>query len=93
MGQKNTGEFHKVYRLTLWKSRISGWRWHLKANNGRTVAASSEGYRHKRGATDNIWDATGVNVDMRSTGVHERAVWEVHRYSTGRAAVERRLDV
>lgn len=83
-----TGAFRKQFALTLWQSP-TGWRWRLKANNGRTVAASTEGYRGKRGAVDNIWDATGVNVEPYAfhSGRKDRYHWTVSRYGHGAAAV------
>lgn len=47
----------RIYRhpLALPSQR---WRWTLRANNGRTVAASTEGYGSRRAATDNFDDLT-----------------------------------
>lgn len=72
----------KQFNLTLWRSP-TGWRWRLKAKNGRTIAASTEGYTGKRGAIANIWDATGIQVKA-SVGL-QRGQWHVFRHTDGLA--------
>lgn len=37
-----------------------GWRWRLKARNGRIVAESGEAYTRKRGALDGIMIVMGT---------------------------------
>jgi uncharacterized protein YegP (UPF0339 family) len=39
----------KTYTVTVYKA-ADGWRWRMKAANGRTVADSGEAYSTKRGA-------------------------------------------
>jgi uncharacterized protein YegP (UPF0339 family) len=39
----------KTYTITVYKA-ADGWRWRMKAANGRTVADSGEAYGSKRGA-------------------------------------------
>lgn len=59
-------------RFQLFKDKAGEWRWRLLAENGRSVAASSEGYvaradalngidlvRHMRGTTDVYQDKAG----------------------------------
>lgn len=40
--------------LTIYKGVDGDWRWRLVASNGRIIAASSEGYRRRRAARDNL---------------------------------------
>lgn len=39
----------KTYTITVYEAR-DGWRWHMKAANGRIVADSGEAYSTERGA-------------------------------------------
>lgn len=34
---------------TIYKDKVGGWRWHLKAANGRIVADSGQSYRTRWG--------------------------------------------
>lgn len=43
-----------------------GWRWRLKARNGRIVAESGEAYKRRRGALD------GIRIVMGATEIVER---------------------
>lgn len=39
----------KVYTITVYRA-ADGWRWRMKAANGRVVADSGEAYTSRRGA-------------------------------------------
>ncbi len=73
-------ESRKRFKLTLWRSQ-TGWRWRLKAKNGRVLAASTEAYTQKYKALLNIHDATGF--DVRGYGTFQRGEWTVARNKLG----------
>lgn len=42
--------------ITHFQDKRGKWRWHLKADNGRIIAASSQGYANFSDSTDNLLD-------------------------------------
>jgi uncharacterized protein YegP (UPF0339 family) len=44
----------KPMHFELYKDQKHEWRWRLKADNGKTVADSGEGYKNKEDATHEI---------------------------------------
>lgn len=79
-GPPRIPEHNKTFRLVMYKS-MSGWRWYLKTKNHRTVAASTESYKHRGDAVSNLYDAAGIPVAPR--GRESRYRWVVYR-SLGR---------
>jgi len=43
----------EVYRKYTWALKFE-WRWRIRANNGKIIASSSEGYRNKSDLINNI---------------------------------------
>ncbi len=39
----------KIYRIEVYEAK-DGWRWRMKAKNGRIIADSGEAYSSRRGA-------------------------------------------
>ena len=39
--------------LEIYKDKRGNWRWRLRANNGKIIAASTEGYQNKCDMWDN----------------------------------------
>lgn len=79
-GPPRIPERNKTFRLVMYKAP-SGWRWYLRAKNRRTVAASTEGYRHRADAIKNLHDAAGIAVGVR--GRESRYRWIVWRSGAG----------
>lgn len=48
----------EVYKTTTWYLKTE-WRWRIKANNGKIVASSSEGYRNKQDLITNMASIVG----------------------------------
>lgn len=76
----------RPYRLELARDRRGKYRWTLKAGNGRTIVASSQGYHDRIRAIENALAATarwpkGDVVEVLSGaetalyGVRRRADW------------------
>jgi uncharacterized protein YegP (UPF0339 family) len=51
----------KTYTITVYKA-ADGWRWRMKAANGRVVADSGEAYRTKRGAERAAYALAGAEI-------------------------------
>lgn len=94
MARPKTSKTHpKAYGLILWRSpnttwnqggwHQGGWRWRLTTRNGRTIAASTEGYKSKHWAVANIQDAAGIPVS--APGRLDRYTWKVLRDDRGLA--------
>lgn len=51
-------------RIQIYRDRHGDWRFRIRARNGKIIAASSEGYRYKRGVIRalNIVDAAMMEV-------------------------------
>lgn len=47
----------------VWNS-ADGWRWTLRARNGRTIGASSESYRRRPDCIRNFHQVTGRRVPL-----------------------------
>ena len=45
---------NEMSKLEIWKDRPGKWRWTLKADNGRIIGASSQGYRRWSDCANNI---------------------------------------
>lgn len=57
----------KTYILRVYQSK-DGWRWRIKARNGRTVADSAEAYSSQRAAyraADSLADSRIVITEQR----------------------------
>ena len=48
----------EVYRTTTWTLKKE-WRWRITANNGKIIAASSEGYRNRKDLSINMASTLG----------------------------------
>lgn len=57
-------------RWEIWKAK-DGWRWRLKAANGRIVAESGEAYTRKGDARKAMW--RWPQIGIRANGWHR---WE-----------------
>lgn len=62
--KERNGRRYRVATFTLYRAK-DGWRWQVRAGNGRIVAAATEAYRRKRDAWHNVrmtaqalWDVT-----------------------------------
>ena len=59
----NNLTFYKTQQITDFRHRplvyVTLWRWRLKANNGRIIGASTQGYRRK---IDCVKNATQVGL-------------------------------
>jgi uncharacterized protein YegP (UPF0339 family) len=53
---------HKVH---LYKDAKGEWRWKIAAGNNRLIAASSESYKNRKDAVDNVNSITSLNTDLR----------------------------
>ena len=60
-------EFYK----TKWRKE---WRWRIIANNGKVIAASSEGYKNKQDCIYNAKSTSkSINVSFRNYAKEKRA--------------------
>ena len=59
----------KTYTITVYKA-ADGWRWRMKAANGRTVADSGEAYSTKRGAERADYAVVDAEIIVNVQGVH-----------------------
>lgn len=50
------------WRINVYKDRSGQWRWRLLAKNGRKVGASSESFEKRKGALENLFLVTGVQI-------------------------------
>jgi uncharacterized protein YegP (UPF0339 family) len=48
--------------MTVYRDATGQWRWQVKASNGRIIGASSEGYKRRGRAIDNLLSITGYVV-------------------------------
>jgi hypothetical protein len=53
---------HKVH---IYKDAKGEWRWKIAAGNNRLIAASSESYKNRKDAVDNVNSITSLNTDLR----------------------------
>ena len=59
----------KTYTITVYKA-ADGWRWRMKAANGRSVADSGEAYSTKRGAERAAYAVVDAEIIVNVQGVH-----------------------
>lgn len=48
-----------IRKIKIWRSR-DGWRWHLKASNGRIIAESGEAYKRLDHCKDAVLNFTSI---------------------------------
>lgn len=48
----------EIYKTRRWNLKTE-WRWRIKADNGRIIGASSEGYRNKQDLINNMISIVG----------------------------------
>lgn len=49
-------------KFELYKDKAEEWRWRLKADNGRIIADSGEGYKNKADCEHGIDLVKGLNI-------------------------------
>ena len=59
----------RTYTITVYKA-ADGWRWRMKAANGRTVADSGEAYSSKRAAERAAYALVSALIIVNVQGVH-----------------------
>lgn len=55
------------YTVTVYHDKVptnAGWRWTIRARNGRIVGASSEAYRNRSACFQNLNTVTGLSMAM-----------------------------
>jgi uncharacterized protein YegP (UPF0339 family) len=55
------------YTVTVYHDKVptnAGWRWTIRARNGRIVGASSEAYRNRSASFRNLNTVTGLSFYM-----------------------------
>ena len=61
-------------KIEIYQDNVNEWRWRVTATNGRIIGASSEGYKNKEGAEDNLHalfkalDTPAVWIDLNGEG-------------------------
>jgi uncharacterized protein YegP (UPF0339 family) len=50
------------------------WRWTARARNGRIIGASSEGYRDRTRAIQNLHAVTGIRVTVARSEIRARLI-------------------
>jgi len=47
-------------KVRIYRDGYGEWRWRVKARNGRIIGSSSEAYRTRRAARNNLWNLAVV---------------------------------
>ena len=50
------------YRINVYKDRSGNWRWRILAPNGKKVGASTESYKKRKMAVENLQTVTGCQI-------------------------------
>lgn len=65
-------------KLTIYRDQ-GQWRWRIQAANGRIIGASSEAYRKRQRACENVFTVTGYAVRLIGESRGDSIVREFRR--------------
>lgn len=77
-----------IHKFRPWRRASGEWRWKWKAANGRTIAASCEGYISRADCIANLERITGGRVELTFQLLTDRGVQAQGHWTRGLSTTE-----